>query len=191
MNKLVRVMAPTLLPVTLAEAKAHLRITHDEEDALVARLIGTATSYFDGYAGVLGRCILQQSWTLYRDAFPSGAITIPLGQLIAVTGFDYTSTAGTNVAISATDYVVDLYAGQVLPVSTWPDTSDVPNAVRLTYTAGYGDEIRDVPDAIRHAILLLVGHWYENREAVAVGATPAEVPMAVDALIAPFRIMSL
>jgi uncharacterized phiE125 gp8 family phage protein len=59
--------------------------------------------------------------------------------------------------------------------------------VTVTYVAGYGPAGDDVPAAIRHAMLLLIGHWYEHRESVVVGGNPVQVPLAVQALLRPYR----
>jgi len=64
--------------------------------------------------------------------------------------------------------------------------SDRSDPVKIAMTVGYGDDTTDVPQAIRHAAMMLAAHWYENREAVAEGS-PVPVPMTVDALTAPYR----
>jgi uncharacterized phiE125 gp8 family phage protein len=67
---------------------------------------------------------------------------------------------------------------------TWPANLDDYNAVTVTWWAGYGSSGASVPVAIRHAILMLVGHWYETRQAtVATGAVPQDVPFGVNSLL--------
>jgi uncharacterized phiE125 gp8 family phage protein len=70
---------------------------------------------------------------------------------------------------------------------TWPSLYGVPNAATVTFTAGYGATADTVPQAIKQAMLLLIGHWYIHRESVIVGAAPSEVPQAAKALLAPFK----
>ena len=182
------VTAPATLPVTLAEAKAQCRVDHSDEDALLNRLIGAATAYLDGRTGILGRCLITQTWELVLDGFPADAIEIPLGPVQSVVSVTYVDTAGGTQTVAASDYYVDTssLSAWVAPEITWPQTLQAPNVMRVQFVAGYGAAPANVPEPIRHAILLLVGHWYQHRETVSPGPT-ASVPMAFDALIAPFR----
>lgn len=191
MTRIRRVVAPAEPVVSLAEAKAHLRVEHADEDAYIHSLVQAATAHLDGWSGTLGRALVEQTWEVTLDAFPVGAIHLPLGDVIAVVSVKYDDTAGDEQTVSSTDYVLDNRSldGWVVPVAavSWPDTLDAVNAVRVRYTAGYG-AASAVPAAIRHAILMLVAHWYANREAVTAGGASA-LPMAVDALVHPFRVL--
>lgn len=191
MTRIRRVVAPAEPVVSLAEAKAHLRVEHADEDAYITSLVQAATSHLDGWSGTLGRALVEQTWEVTLDAFPVGAIHLPLGDVIAVTSVKYDDTAGDEQTVSSTDYFLDNRSldGWVVPFAdvSWPDTLDAVNAVRVRYTAGYG-AASAVPAAIRHAILMLVAHWYANREAVTAGGASA-LPMAVDALTHPFRVL--
>lgn len=182
----IRTVAPASLPVTLAEAKAHCRVDSDDEDLLISALIDAATSHLDGWSGVLGRCIVSQTWRQDMGAFPVAEISLPFPDVTAVT-IAYTDTAGASQTLAGANYhltadgisaVVRLAEG-----ASWPDTAARPDAVRVTMTAGFSE----VPAAIKVAILLHVGHLYENREAVVTGTIVADLPMAHAALIAPFR----
>lgn len=182
--------APSIMPVTLAEAKAHCRIDHSDNDSMITSLIDAAVSYLDGYTGILGRCLIEQTWELYYDTFPCGDLRIPLGKLISITSVEYVDpTTLLYVTWASANYEVDTYSldGWVIPVDGWPTPADTSNAIRVTFKAGYGDEAGDVPAAIRQAILMMIGHWYENRETVIVGETAAQLPLAAEALLAPFR----
>lgn len=190
--KLKRITPPAELVVSLAEAKAHLRVEHADEDAYIQSLVHAAISHLDGWSGTLGRCLVEQTWEVTLDAFPVGAIHLPLGDVIAVVSVTYDDTAGDEQTVPPADYLLDNRSldGWVVPVSgvSWPDTLDAVNAVRVRYTAGYGAAAAAVPAAIKHAILMLVAHWYANREAVTAGGASA-LPMAVDALTHPFRVL--
>lgn len=70
---------------------------------------------------------------------------------------------------------------------SYPSLDTDRPALRVAYVAGYGTNAADVPAPIRHAILMLVGHWFANREAIAVGVAPSVVPLGVEALLAPYR----
>jgi uncharacterized phiE125 gp8 family phage protein len=138
------------------------------------------------------------------DGFPSGStigeantdIQFPVSPVIGITTFAYTDTAGDPQTLSAgTGYQLDTNRdpGRVtVPVSgSWPavQTGKV-NAVQITFTAGYG-AASDVPDDIKHAIKLLVGHWYENREAALTGAVSKEMDFAVKALLAQHKMVEI
>lgn len=182
--------APTITPVTLAEAKAHCRIDHTDNDTQITALIEAATSYLDGYHGILGRCLIEQTWELYYDTFPTDDLRIPLGNLISVTSVEYVDpTTLLYVTWAAANYETDTYSldGWVIPVDTWPTPAETINAVRVTFKAGYGSTAASVPAAIRQAILMIIGHWFESRETVIIDQTAIKLPMAADALLAPFR----
>jgi uncharacterized phiE125 gp8 family phage protein len=182
--------APALTPITLAEVKAHVRVDHSDDDAMLQTMIDAAVSYVDGYSGVLGRCMIEQTWELYYDAFPCGDLLIPLGKLISVTSVEYVDPV-TELYVSwdAANYEIDNVSldGWVIPVNGWPIIMDTSNAVRVTFKAGYGATAADVPAAIRQAMMLLIGHWYYNRESVVLGHIVADLPMAFNALLVNHR----
>jgi hypothetical protein len=181
------IIPPSVLPVTLAEAKAQVRVDHSDEDSKIDALIAAAVSYLDGRSGVLGRCLVTQTWELTLDSFPDEEIELPIGPVQSVTSITYVDTFGAEQTISASDYYVDTtsLSAWVVPEVAWPDTMPAANAVTVRFVAGTSSA--EVPAAIKHAVLLLVAHWYENRQPIAVGLSVAAMPMAVDALIAPFR----
>lgn len=180
--------APSVTPISLTEAKMHCRVDATDDDELITALINAAVSYLDGYSGILGRCLMPQVWQLCYDAFPSGPLQIPLGPVISIDSVEYVDpVSGNYVAWNAANYETDLVSLEawIAPVDSWPTPMTTLNAVRITFTAGYADAA-SVPPAIRHAMLLLIGTWYENR--AASSETPmTEIPFAATALLAPFR----
>ena len=78
------VTPPASPPVSLAEAKAFLRVDHDAEDDLIAGIIAAATNLLDGRTGILGRCLEAQTWELAIDRFPSAEVQLPLGPVVSV-----------------------------------------------------------------------------------------------------------
>lgn len=187
---LKRKTAPAVSPVSLAEARQQCRIDHQDDDGLLQLYIDAAVSHMDGWAGVLGRCLIEQTWELVYDAFPCDGLQIPLGNLMAVDKIEYAHPAtGVMTEWASANYGVDAVSieGWVKPVDAWPDAMDTMNAVRVTYRAGYGAAASDVPAAIRHAILLLVGQAYMVRENAVDGKSFEELPFAVKHLLAPFR----
>lgn len=185
----VLVTPPADPVVTLAEAKAHCRVDSSDDDDLITALVAAATSHLDGWSGILGRALMPQTWEVSFDCFPAREIRIPLGPVASVTSVKYVDTDGVTQTVSSDDYETDLTGveGWVVPVADfdWPETMDTVNAVTVRWVAGTG-----CPPAIKQAVLLLVGHWYENREASA-NSNLVALPMAVDALIAPLRRVGL
>jgi uncharacterized phiE125 gp8 family phage protein len=184
----ITLITPPSAPVSVAEAKRHLRIDHADEDSVVEGLIASAVSYLDGWTGVLGRALEAQTWELALDRFPVGQIVLPLGPVASVTSVAYTDPAGVEQTVDSANYVVDTrpIEGRVIPADgfAWPSTKAGANAVRVRWVAGTG-----TPGAIRVALLMLVAHWYRVREAV--GEDMKAVPLGVEALIVPFRRVGL
>lgn len=178
---LQRITAPTLAIVTLAEMKAHLRVTHADEDALIGSLIDAAVAHLDGWYGVLGWCLGSQQWLLTYDTFPDGPIALPLGPLVTLDSVQYDDgVSPVLVTLPADEYVVDATNREawLMPVTSWP-TADGTNAVRVTFTVGHAT-LAEIHKAIPVAVKLIAAHWYENREG-------QSVPAAVDAVIGPLR----
>lgn len=193
---LVPVTAPTADPVSLVEARLHLRLdasgspASHPDDALVTALVKAATAAIDGRDGWLGRALMAQAWELRLDGFPASAvIRLPLPPLAAVTSIKYDDADGVERTLAADQY--EAGAGEpaaIVPAYgvTWPSTYPMPEAVRVRYTCGYASAAL-VPPGIKAAILLHVGTLYRDRESVAVGAAVNELP-AYHALLAPFRV---
>lgn len=191
MQRPVLVTPPAAALVTAAEAKAQTRISTDAEDTLIDRLIATATARLDGYAGVLGRALITQTWRVSFSRFPARRLRLPLGDLQSVTGVTYRDTDDAEQTLATSVYAahedaigpyITLKDGQ-----SWPATYARDDAVAVTWVAGYGDAASDVPQAIRHAAMMLLGHWYENREASAIGVSVAALPLSVEALVMQYR----
>lgn len=185
----VRTVAPTDAPVTLAEAKAHCRVDHTDDDTLIQGLIDAATDHIDGYTGTLGRAVMTQTWRQDFACF-SDLMRLPLRPVQyyeSIAFFD-----AENGEQSADSDIYGLYSDALgpymalLPGMTPPATYSRRDAVSVTFVCG-ADE---APAAIKQAVLLMVGHWYENREAVAAGDM-RELPMAVDALLRPYRVVGV
>ncbi|MCW0235273.1 MAG: head-tail connector protein [Ferrovibrio sp.] len=184
------VTAPIDDVVSLPDAKRHLRVDYDDDDAYIASLVGAAVANIDGPEGWLGRALGEQSLVLTLDAFPCGRrrLSIPLPPLVSVEAVSYIDGSGTEQSLAGFRVfgVGAPYGGYVLPPlgQDWPRTHCDPGSVTVEFTAGYGNGI---PAPVRHAILLMIGHWFRNREAVE-DAKLAELPMGVAALLNPLRV---
>lgn len=171
------IYAATTNPVTLQEAKTHLRVDHSDEDALINILVQAATETAELHTN---RSFITQTRQMKFDNFPCADITIQNGPLISISGTDTASSPNTLgityydedealQTLSASAYWVDSSSNiaRIVVKESWPGTYVMPNAVIVTYTAGYG-AASDVPAAIKQAILLILGHLYEHRESVSV-----------------------
>lgn len=177
---------PAAEPVSLAEAKIHCRVDHATEDALLASLIQTARELVEA---MTGRALVTRTLEMRIDRWAT-LLYLPYPPTIGVTQITYTDDAGVTATLPPAAY--SLRAG-VIPAYVQLDTAQRPavnlardGAIAIRYLAGYGGAA-DVPLALRHAILLLVGHWYVNREAVS-NTSQSELPLAVSALLAPYRL---
>lgn len=187
--KLVLVSGPDNEPVDLIEAKVHLRVDVEDDDDLIEGLITAARQHIEL---VTQRALITQTWEYVLDAFPAAEIRLPRPPLQLVGSIVYKLEDGTEVTLDPSTHIVDTKAepGLIVPAvgETWPtDTLYPTGAITIEYDAGYGDIAADVPMGLRQAILLIVGHWYENRESVVVGQTANVVPFAAEALICPYR----
>lgn len=186
----VRTIAPVAKLLTIQEVKAQCRIDGSDEDTLLLGLIDAATSYLDGYSGILGRALVNQTWQADFAGF-GDEVRLPIGNLVSVTSVTYYDASNAILTLSSLIYAAfsDALGPYIAlkPAQVWPSSYARPDAVRVTWVAGYGAAASDVPIAIRQAALLLVANWYDNRSAVSIGDTPTELPFAVSALLAPFR----
>lgn len=182
--------APAVEPLSLAEAKAFLRVEHSDDDATIAALIAGSRIHVESRTR---RALITQSWRLSADAWPeNGRLRVvpgPLQQVTAARVYDFEGMAH-DVDVQA--FVLDKGAS-LLAFAPWalPAPGRVAAGIELDVTVGYGDAAADVPEALRQAIRLLVAHWYDNRGLIAVGHQVAELPATVSALIAPYRMLSL
>lgn len=190
---LIMITAPAVEPVSLAEAKAHLRIDIDDEDTLIGGLITAARSHLENTARPK-LAMVNQTWEYIADSWPAGdTLELRPYPLVSVTSIKYTDDDGGETTYSSANYLVDTYSqpGRVRlkSASAWPGTTlRELNGLAIRFVAGYGAAGSAVPVQLRQAILLLVGHWYENREPVlTTGMMAAPLPMTVDALFRNWR----
>ena len=183
------VTEPTTTPVSLLEAKEHLRVNHNLDDRYIYDLLPAATEYVEDYTS---NKYMEQTWRVYFDSFPAcGEIVLPFGKVKSVTSVKYTGADNTENTLSTDDYLVDTVSspGRVVLAynTTWPtDTLSPSNPVEVEFMTGY----TTVPYKIKQAIKLYTAHLYENREPVIVGTTGRSsivtVPMSIERLMADY-----
>jgi uncharacterized phiE125 gp8 family phage protein len=194
--------------VSLAEAKRQTNTTDfADDDALLTALLDVATQHFDLESGIIGRPLLTQVWeyTAPPPPFDNGRSDPRLRGLPSATGF--VLDRAPLQSVDKVEYLQDgvyqtLASGQWVKRQiskelsfvrlakgvAWPRVDDDEAAWKITMSLGYGATPADVPAPIRHAALLMISHLYQNREAVTgFGAALQETPLAVAALVSPFR----
>lgn len=191
-GNLVENTPPASEPVTLVEAKAHLRVDHTDDDTLITTLRVTARKWCEGYTY---RSFINTTWEYYLDEFIEDRtdvrIELPKPPLVSITEVRYEDEASVSKTLTeGTDFQVSTqtYIGFIMPEADkfWPDTElDRANAVKITYVAGFGATASDVPEDIKHAILMLIAHLYETREGYGFAGFPTkiELPPIVTALL--------
>lgn len=214
-----RITEPAENPISRDEAKLHLRVTDDNEDTLIDALIISATQEvekilrrslisqqwrlsLDRFPQISTNRSLseQRHYDLQYPGHVHGRrtaarrVVLDFPPIISVDVVEYYDEDETLQTLSSTKYSVDNEnePGRLVLKDTesWPSTATIPNAVKVEFTSGYGTLAADVPQAIRQAILLTVGHGFENRESVLVapGLVVAEVPRSVDWILKPYRV---
>jgi uncharacterized phiE125 gp8 family phage protein len=174
-------------PVTLSEAKAHLKVDTTADDTLIASLITGARARAEWHTG---RAFITQSWTLWLDAWPqNGPIEIPLPPLQSVTQVRVYALDDTPNVLDPAVYQVDAASAParlaLKETSAPPTNLRAVNAVEIAFTAGYG-AAAGVPQPIKQAILQIVADLYAHR-----GDEEGIVSFAAQALLAPYRIFKL
>ncbi len=175
---------PSAEPVTTQEAKNHLKVDYDEDDLLIAILIQAAREWIERRTG---RSLITQTRTAKLDYFPRcNKIRLPYGKVSSVTSISYYNESEQSTTLSASDYWTDFTndISRIVVRNYWPATFDMPNAVTIVYTAGYGAAGSNIPQPLKQAMLLIIGHLYEHREQV--GDIMHEVPFGVETLVGSY-----
>lgn len=192
---LILIAGPLVSPLGLVEAKAHLKVEHDDDDVMILALTDAAVEHFDGRDGVLGRAIVQQTWELRLDRFPP-CIEIPLPPLISLDAIVYIDQSGAEITVDPADYEVvteGFKKALVAPAygKCWPSPRDTPQAVRITFTAGYATVSEDSPIELTGAVPAKLVTAIKFQLELLYGRDPetaALLQKTIDALTAPIRI---
>ncbi len=185
-------------PITLATARLHLRLdtigsppTHPD-DALVTALISVARESVENFTELT---VAVNDFQMKLDAFPTAEINLGTWPVNSITSVTYVDANGATQTINSADYVLDTFSkpAQIVPAfgKTWPMVRNQPNAVTVTFEAGYtGDTSpvnNEMPKALKQAMLLTITDLYENRGAITTKQN-YEIPVAAQYLMIPYRI---
>jgi uncharacterized phiE125 gp8 family phage protein len=183
---LFRTTAPAVEPVTVAEAKAQLRIGHDSEDDFINGLIRAAREEVEARAGV---AMIAQDWRLALDRWPRfGRVALlrhPVVEILSVTVY---GTEGEASLVDPSTYEADLASRPArLFFATRPEPARILNGIEIDFAAGFGADGNSVPDGLKRAVLVLVAHWYEFRAGFGPSDQPVSIPPEFERLISSYR----
>lgn len=186
------IATPATMPISLAEAKVHMRVDDDFEDDLITSFISAAIDHVDGYSGILGRCLINQTWALSGANFNEICLLpFPDVSSAIITYFDGDEVEQTfdsaNYSLLETPCGSRLGFRQGAVIPTVFARAD---AVTVEFVAGYGVSGDKVPAAIRQALKMMVAYYYDHRD-VSTSGTSDITPLGVSALIAPYRQIGL
>ena len=174
--------------ITIERAKAHLRVEHGEEDALITSLIASASRYIENRTGqVFDK---RDGIVMIADRLPkgTGGLELEWTPVRSVTEVAYLDADGSQVLMPEASIYVEKRG--VYPViypaidTSWPEHLPQRGGVQVTINAGY----EEPPADVQSAALLIIGHLFENRESVVIGTISSELPMGVEMLLAPYVI---
>ncbi len=189
-RSLKRAAQPVVEPVSLSDAKTHLRVDTESDDDQILALITAAREWCENYTQ---RTFVHTQWTMTFDTFP-WEIELPRPPVAVASGntattITYAMETGGTATLATSEYRVDrtsepgvirtVYAG------TWPSHLLDRNSISVTWWGGYGEDGTKVPKVVRSAILMLVAYWYERRLAadqVAATAVPFGVSSMLDSI---------
>lgn len=182
------VTAPAVEPLTLDDVRMHLRVDEHDLDSKLYRLIGVARNHAES---MTGRALITQTIDVTYNRW-CNMMAIPRGQLQSITSVKYRDTDDAEQTLDPSVYRVNTAYDpgriQLDYGQSWPDLYPVSAAITIRAVVGYGDVATDVPEEIKQAMLLLIGHWLENEEASIMAVSLQEIPMGVDLLLDQHRL---
>jgi uncharacterized phiE125 gp8 family phage protein len=185
----ILIVTPASEPLTLAEAKAFLRIEHDDDDDVITSLISAARTHIE----TLTRCAtIAQTWRFIRDSWPDdGRVALKRGPVLSIEAVRVFDTGGVASSLDSESFVVDKASNTVAsPIWSLPAPGRVIAGIEIDAVLGFGVGAASIPENLRHAIRLLLAHWYEHR-GLERETSGAVLPAQVHALIAPYRVLAL
>lgn len=182
---------PALEPVSLEEAKAHLRLAGSDDDDYVSALIVAARLQVET---AIRRVLIDQTWRIYRDDWPrDGLVDLPIAPVRSITEVVVYDADGEPTTLGPTAWALDAASvpARLKLLGTGPTPGRPLNGIEIDVVAGFGASGVAVPQPLRLAIMTLVARWFENREGAGFGIVPSAVADAFEALVAPYRVLRL
>lgn len=209
----VQTSAPAVEPITLDEAKAHLRLDTADDDLLIQSLILTSRLHIEV---ALGLALITQTWSCFFDRWPArsgaplepagadltlrssiarsaadfDAVTLPISPVRSIDAIRVYDEDGTFVSLPVAGFTTDFISRRPRvrrnAGTATPEPGRRLNGIEFAVTCGFGSTPADVPAPIRQALLLLVAHWYEHRDPGEIGTPEARIPSSVSALLANY-----
>ena len=181
----IQTLPPLVEPISLAEAKAHLRVTHTDDDTYISTLIKAARQGIEAQTG-LG--LVSQGWSMFLDHWPdNGVIELPLAPVLDIADIKVYGDDDTPALIDPAHYYEDKVSRPARIIlrgsRSWAKPGRVANGIEILLTIGFVA----VPEPLREAVLQLVAHWYATRGDEAGD----EKPLIVSQLVQPYRELRL
>ncbi|MDB5569075.1 MAG: hypothetical protein JWN93_258 [Hyphomicrobiales bacterium] len=177
---------PSVEPISLAQAKAWLRVTGADEDDLIAGLVVAARTLVET---VTRTALLAQTWRVVLDAWPADGLRVPLAPFRSVVALRTLAADGAEQIVPASSYVVDASPAEArvrfLVAPAQPGRSVA--GAEMDLVVGFAAAPEEVPEPLRHAVRLLLARWYEQRGDAGTDSAAERLPGAVAALLAPYR----
>jgi uncharacterized phiE125 gp8 family phage protein len=188
MNNLTLITGPTAQPISLEEVKEHLYIVNSDttRDNYLSDIQDSAVDQFQSDTEYQ---VMEATYKLTLPDFPSDYIDIPLIPVSSITTFSYyTDKTSTSTLVLDTDFwlVKNDRSAKLYPVNSWPSAGDRPDAVQITFVAGYSTQSQ-IPTRLLHGLKFLIGHYNENRQSVVVGPNVQEIPDSYAAIADKFK----
>jgi uncharacterized phiE125 gp8 family phage protein len=188
--RIVTTIEPATEPVTLQEAKQHARVSIDVDDSLIETYIKSARRYAESYTHKSFITQTKEIYFNYHDFVPRNQfIRLPISPIQTISSFTTYDDQNVGTIVSTDDYYLG-NGGLVLNSSYyWPSYNRYIDTYKVVATVGFGDA-EDVPEDIKQAILMLVAHSYQNREALhdPVNSTPSNtMPFGVTSLLSTYK----
>ena len=177
--------------LTTAEAKSHLRVDTTADDTLIDNLVKAARESAEVYTN---RFFIDTTLTLKGDKW-SDIEYLFKSPVRSISSIKYYDSDNALQTLATSVYLLD-NSHQPSRVTldegeSFPNLASRANAIEVVYGVGYGNAASDVPEAIRQAVLLTVGHFYQNREDVVVGRIASQLPMAAKYLLDQYKVQTV
>ena len=182
-------LPPAFPAVTLAQAKARLRVTHDADDELIGELAVAADRVLTGDTGI---ALVNQTWRLGLADCPHGAVSLPRQPVQSIVSVRAYAADGEEHVLAPDAWTLDT---RTRPNCLFIDRNALPagplNGIDIDFVTGFGPTPVEVPETLRQALLQLVAHWYEFRGAFGAADQPVSIPATYGRLVRPWRQMRL